>query len=258
MNFFGVDNIQVCHDHIEHDADEIAGVTVLIPLYNGIEYLEQSVKSVVNQTYKRWQLIIGINGHDKGSDIEKQAHNIVNGLNDDDTYDILVKCYNTKGKAPTLNKMVEDAKYDHIAILDVDDYWVPEKLELQAPYLKTYDVVGGKCEYFGDKSGSPTIPIGDFSSRHNIFEYNPVINSSVIIHKKAAIWDDEHYVPAVTGLDDYSLWFKLFYLKRKFYNLDKVLCHHRVHAESAFNYNCVDNVPKLKQLWHEYYKLHSN
>lgn len=257
MNFFEVDNIQVCNDHNEHEAGEIAGVTVLIPLYNGVEYLEQSVKSVVNQTYKKWQLIIGINGHDEGSDIEKHAQNIINDLKNG-AYDILVKSYDTKGKAPTLNKMVEDAKYDHIAILDVDDYWVAEKLELQVPYLKVYDVVGGKCEYFGDKSGSPTIPIGEFSSRHNIFEYNPVINSSVIIRKKDAIWDDEHYVPAVAGLDDYSLWFKLFYLKRKFYNLDKVLCHHRVHVESAFNYNCVDNVPELKRLWHEYYKSHSN
>jgi len=149
--------------------------------------------------------------------------------------------------------MVCDAEYNHIAILDVDDIWVPNKLELQIPYLNEYDVVGGKCEYFGDKTGSPPIPLGDITHTHNIFDYNPVINSSVIINKKYAFWDDENFVKPVAGLDDYNLWFKLFFLKKKFYNIDTVLCHHRLHIDSAFNYKCANNVDILKQLWNQYY-----
>ena len=38
-------------------------ITILIPLYNGSEFLKDSLTSILNQTYKKWELIIGINGH---------------------------------------------------------------------------------------------------------------------------------------------------------------------------------------------------
>jgi len=261
MNFYNIDNINVINNNsnkpdIINSSIEVDGISILIPLYNGIEYLEQSVSSVINQTYKKWEIIIGINGYSEGSDIERSAVVIVEKLNPDKKYDILVKYYSAQGKPNTLNMMTRDTKYSYIAILDVDDNWVHNKLELQLPYLYEYDVVGGKCEYFGDRTGSPPIPLGDITHTHNIFDYNPIINSSVIIKKEYAFWDDEKYVKPVQGLDDYSLWFKLFFLKKKFYNLDKVLCNHRVHIESSFNYKCVDNVQYLKELWREYHNSH--
>jgi glycosyltransferase involved in cell wall biosynthesis len=226
------------------------GVSILIPLYNGVEYLQESVSSVLGQTHKKWQLIIGINGHNDVFTLEVQE--IIQKLNHEKS-DILVKNYYTTGKSNTLNAMVADCKYDIIALLDVDDYWVTDKLECQIPYILEYDVVGGRCEYFGDKQGSPNIPLGDFSHTHNIFHYNPIINSSVMIHKKDAIWDDPDYVQPVTGLDDYSMWFKLFYLKRKFYNMDKVLCYHRIDEKSAFNPMNNSNVEMLNYAWFVYY-----
>ena len=47
----------------------INGISVLIPLYNGIEFLEESINSVIKQTYKNWETIIGINGYNENSDI---------------------------------------------------------------------------------------------------------------------------------------------------------------------------------------------
>lgn len=226
------------------------GVSILVPLYNGLEYLEESVSSVLGQTHKKWQLIIGINGHNDVFTLEVQE--IIQKL-DHEKNDILIKNYHTQGKSNTLNAMVDDCKYDIIALLDVDDYWVPDKLEAQLPYMQHYEVVGGRCEYFGDKQGSPNIPLGAFSHTHNIFDHNPVINSSVMIHKKDAIWDDPNYVKPVPGLDDYSMWFKLFYLKRKFYNLNKILCYHRAHKTSAFNHTNNNYIGILKDSWLKYY-----
>ena len=256
MNYFNLDSVNIINQNNQNYLNDI-GITVLIPLYNGIEYLEESAASVLRQTHKKWQLIIGINGHSENSEVQMKASEIIKKISSNEVCDILVKHYNTVGKSNTLNVMVNDAKYDYIAILDVDDYWVDDKLESQVPFLNMYDVVGGKCEYFGSKTGSPPIPLGDFTSSHNIFNYNPVINSSAIIHKKDAIWDDDNYIRPVRGLDDYSMWFKLFFLKRRFYNLDKILCHHRIHEESAFNTVNDNNVNELKQLWYEYYQKHS-
>jgi len=45
-------------------------ITILIPLYNGIEYLPEAIQSILSQTYTSWKLLIGINGHgDTGGDI---------------------------------------------------------------------------------------------------------------------------------------------------------------------------------------------
>ena len=38
-------------------------ISILIPIYNGIEFIDESVSSVLNQVYKDWEIIIGVNGH---------------------------------------------------------------------------------------------------------------------------------------------------------------------------------------------------
>jgi glycosyltransferase involved in cell wall biosynthesis len=48
-------------------------ISILIPIYNGIEFIEESVSSVLNQTYDQWELLIGINGHPENSNIYKIA-----------------------------------------------------------------------------------------------------------------------------------------------------------------------------------------
>ena len=56
-------------------------ISILIPIYNGIEFFEDSLLSVINQTYKKWELIIGINGHPNNSEVQKKALNIINNYN---------------------------------------------------------------------------------------------------------------------------------------------------------------------------------
>ena len=222
-------------------------ISILIPLYNGIEFLEQSLTSVISQTYKNWEVIIGINGHEPNSEIEKTTLDIVNKNNLGNIYKIRVVYYDSKGKPMTLNKMVVDSSYDYIAILDVDDIWLPEKLECQIPYIDKYDVVGTHCKYFGDLSHCPTIPFGDLSN-FNFLNYNPIINSSAVIKKELANWDDEFF-----GLDDYSLWLKLAADNKKFFNIDKILCYHRIHNKSSFNVTNNNQVEELKNKWLNFY-----
>lgn len=223
-------------------------ISILMPLYNGIEFLETSLESVIKQTYTNWQLIIGINGHPKDSPVMLETKFIVDKLDENHSCDILVKHYNTVGKPNTLNAMIPDSKFDWIALLDVDDYWSHDKLELQVQYLDTYDVVGTNTQYFGDKKGCPGIPLGDITTSHNIFRHNPIINSSVVIRKSDAVWED-------VFLDDYNMWFNLYLLNRKFYNINKILCYHRIHKKSAFNNTNNMHVDKLRKVWQTRFKL---
>jgi glycosyltransferase involved in cell wall biosynthesis len=198
-------------------------ISILMPIYNGVKYIDDSVASVISQKYKKWELLIGINGHYEQSGVYKMAK-----LYETDKVKIL-DLHTVKGKANALNEMIQFAKYDHIAILDVDDIWREDKLEIQVPFLKKYDVVGSQCIYFQEKEGQPSIPTGDITS-FDFKQLNPIINSSVVVKKKLCNWDNKH-----NGVEDYDLWLRLKNEGSRFYNCLETLVKHRIHNESAFN-----------------------
>jgi glycosyltransferase involved in cell wall biosynthesis len=203
-------------------------ISILIPVYNGIEFIHNSIHSVINQTFNNWELLIGINGHPKNSAIYKIAK----------TYETKCKrgkirvfdfC-NIKGKSATLNELTTFCSYAYIAILDVDDIWRPDKLQIQVPFLKHFDVIGSNCIWFGDKPGIiPQIPVGDISS-YDFTLVNPIINSSSIIKRELCHWNKD-----MSGLNDYDMWLRIRQLKRKFYNCPEVLVLHRIHRNSFYN-----------------------
>ena len=198
-------------------------ISILIPIYNGIEFIDESVMSVINQTYTNWELLIGINGHPKNSNVFITAKEYEKKLNKIRVFDF----FNIKGKSNTLNEMLNYCNYDYVAILDVDDIWEPRKLETQSNFLHYYDVIGSRCIYFGDKNICVPLPLGDISN----FDFritNPIINSSSITRKHLCFW-------AVEGIEDYDLWLRLRKLGKKFYNCSEILVKHRIHSESAFN-----------------------
>ncbi len=201
-------------------------ISILMPIYNGIEFIDESVSSIMNQTIGEWELIIGINGHPPLSNVymvAKQYELKNNKIRVLDLTDI-------KGKSNALNVMVQYCTYNYIALLDVDDIWLPKKLEMQRYYLNVYDVIGTKCVYFGDLENIvPQIPNGDLSN-YNFFSINPVINSSAVIRKELCFWNAKW-----DGVEDYDMWLRLNKQGRKFYNLSEVLVKHRIHKQSAFN-----------------------
>ena len=197
-----------------------------MPIYNGIEFIDESVSSIMNQTIGEWELIIGINGHPPLSDVymvAKQYELKNNKIRVLDLTDI-------KGKSNALNVMVQYCTYNYVALLDVDDSWLPRKLEMQRYYLNVYDVIGTKCVYFGDLENIvPQIPNGDLSNI-DFLSFNPLINSSAIIRKELCFWNAKW-----DGVEDYDMWLRLNKQGRKFYNLREVLVKHRIHKQSAFN-----------------------
>ncbi len=197
-----------------------------MPIYNGIEFIDDSVTSIMEQTYDKWELLIGINGHAENSEVFRIAKKYENIDSRIKVYDLL----GVKGKSNALNKMITYCKYHYIALLDVDDIWYKQKLETQSIWLNHYDVIGTKCVYFGDIEGTvPFIPEGDFTS-FNFSQINPVINSSAVVRKNLCYWNSEF-----DGVEDYDLWIRLRKQNKRFYNSSQILVKHRIHSVSAFN-----------------------
>ena len=208
-----------------------------MPIYNGIEFIHDSVPSIIEQSYDKWELLIGINGHPENSDVYKMAKKYADINNKIRVFDF----HNIKGKSNTLNELIKHSNYDFIALLDVDDIWHTFKLEMQSKFLGEYDVIGSNCIYFGDRPGIvPQIPQYDFSN-FNFASVNPIINTSTIVKKPFCHWRSEF-----DGVEDYDLWLRLRKLNKRFYNCPEILVRHRIHNDSAFNAKGNSNkVPRL-------------
>ena len=198
-------------------------ISILMPIYNGIEFIEESVSSILSQTFESWELIIGINGHPQNSDIYKIAYIFQQKYPDKIK---VLDFYHLRGKSTTLNAMIACCIYDYVAILDVDDIWFPNKLEIQSVYLYKYDVIGTKCVYFGNLNGNiPDIPVGDLSE-FSFLSVNPIINSSALIRKEYCFWNEKW-----NGIEDYDLWLRLKSQGLTFFNCPEILVKHRINSK---------------------------
>jgi glycosyltransferase involved in cell wall biosynthesis len=224
-------------------------VSIITPLYNGIEFLEQCAMSVCLQNSKNeytsftWEWWIGVNGHGDGSQVLEQAQDIASRCSKNVDCKIhVVNLPYAKGKAEALNALVRKSVGEWIAVLDCDDTWERDKLlfqKLAVDRMPSLAVLGTYCKYFGDfASNGPVLPAG-FISKEMILKSNPLINSSVIIRREYAYWIDRF------GLDDYDLWLRLAKQGLKLFNIPYYLVHHRIHRGSAFNGKGGQNVDGL-------------
>lgn len=242
------------------------GVSILMPLYNGVEFLQDSIPSVLQQTWSgEKEILLAVNGYD---DTDEAVYKEALKWSSTDDSSLTIRVFNfplstgIRGKSATLNEMVKHCLYDYVALLDVDDVWLPTKLESQMPYLLDggYSVVGTQCVYFGDPrmaGRSPNIPTGGITT-FDFFRLNPIINSSVVLLKSLCHWRTECPI----GIEDYDLWLRLWMSNResvkngypvlRFRNLDEILVQHRLHPQSAFNSK--GNSNGVCQLLEEYTK----
>lgn len=205
-------------------------ISILLATYNGQSFIQQSIDSILNQTFKDFELLIGFNGTTDNS------KNIVAEY--DDSRIKVFDYGDDKGKAKTLNKLIKEAQFDWIAIQDDDDIWFPTKLENQVKFLEDFDVIGTQIQYIDKNSniiGGVYLEINDRNIKQkSLSGNNQIANSSSIIRKKAVEeingWDESLF-----GVEDYDLWLKLIRKDYKFKNLNEVLVLHRLHSNSNFN-----------------------
>ena len=98
-------------------------ISIIMNCYNGEKYLQEALDSVINQTYKNWELIFWDN---QSTD---KSVNIVHSYNDN-----RIKCFYSKRHTllyEARNLAIEKSQGGYLAFLDVDDYWDLTKLEKQ-------------------------------------------------------------------------------------------------------------------------------
>lgn len=218
-----------CFHYYFSDYCNHSKVTVLIPLFNGIEFIEQCIDCLNKQTYRNFEIIIGVNGHKAESKVCLAAKKYEqNGYITVKDYGIFADV--TNKKSATLNEMIKDVKTDWVALLDIDDLWLPTKLEKQMTVVKQhkYDIVGTKCQYFGESDRVPPIHVGEITQQH-LKKTNHIINSSALLKKSLCQWSVDEIC------EDYDMWIRLSKRGFKIYNIDEILVKHQIRKDSFFN-----------------------
>lgn len=119
-------------------------VSVVIPFYNGKEFIAQAINGILRQTYTDYEIIVMDDG---SSDDSKKALECFDGK-------IRYFYQQNKGISSARNRAIKEAKGEYIALLDQDDIWYPEKLQKQVELMeknKNLGLIYGDCHYINEK-----------------------------------------------------------------------------------------------------------
>lgn len=118
-------------DKIIEKKEKYINISVIIPTFNSKKTIERAVNSVVNQTFKSFEIIIV---NDCSTDIE--CKEVLRILANKYNYIKVMFLEKNSGPSTARNTAWNIAKGKYIAFLDSDDVWHPQKLELQYKFLE--------------------------------------------------------------------------------------------------------------------------
>ena len=202
-------------------------VTVLMSVYNDSKYLNNSVRSILNQSYKDFEFLI----IDDGS--TDNAEEIISGFNDSR---IRYKRIEHSGLAAALNFGIANSNYKWIARIDADDVNTSNRLQTQINFINEnpdYDVVAGWSVYFKYPEEILFLlktPVDNQEINKFLNLHNPINHSSVIFNKEV-IKSNGGYNENFKCFEDFELWFRLKD-KLKFKILPEYLVYTAVRANS--------------------------
>ena len=208
-------------------------VDIVLPNYNSEAYLEETIQSVINQTFKNWKLII----IDANSNFATQK--ILEKYNKYKNIKI-IKLKKNKKAGFSRNLALRNSKSEYIAFIDSDDIWEEDKLSEQLNFMLKNKYSFSYTNYqpfkksnnFSDNSDLNFLqvvrPLKYFS--YNTFIKNTSIATSTMIIKRSAIGNSKFSNTEIC--EDY--FFKCQILKKvKYaYCLSKNLMRYRIRGDS--------------------------
>jgi len=204
-------------------------VSILMPTYNSGRLLEASVRSILRQTLKEFELII-VDDHSTDNSVEaiRRLH---------DQRIVIVRNPENRGVSAARNIAARLASAPLLACMDADDISLPSRLEHETRIFgQTTDLaLLGSCAYLIDGDGrrfdTMDIETSETAIRRNVLRKNPMIHSSVMI--RASIFNNAGGYPEDTNLgEDYGLWTRIIPQHRTI-NLPDRLIEYRIHSNQT-------------------------
>ena len=211
-----------------------ASISIIIPTFNRARELNRAIESVINQTYKNWELIIIDNNSSDNTD------EVVSKFNDSRI--LLFKINNNGVIAKSRNLGIKKASGSFIAFLDSDDWWLPKKIEISLKYLEKgadivyHDLFIAKKGALKNNRKAKTRSL--FSPIFNdlLVNGNALNTSSVVLQKNifedVKLFSEEKKLIAI---EDFDAWLKLSTITEKFVRIPQALGYYSVGIDNTSN-----------------------
>jgi len=193
---------------MENNQTQNPEVSVIIPTYNRERLIMRAIQSVLNQSFKNWEMIIV----DDGS--KDNTHQIIKSLLTDPRI-IYLKLEKNVGMCEARNLGIRKARGKFIAFLDSDDEWLPAKLEKQldvfAANIESTGLVYTGAFFINIATGERRIRLA--RKKGNIFDTqlteNPIGGSSRVMVRKVCFDQVGYFDPDFTSLEDWEMWTRI-------------------------------------------------
>jgi teichuronic acid biosynthesis glycosyltransferase TuaG len=202
-------------------------VSVIMPLYNSSK-ADESINSVIMQSYKNWELIIT----DDCSNFES-----FEGLKNKYSPDKRIKFFRlseNSGPAVARNNSIKKSKGEFIAFLDSDDIWLPNKLKVQLKIMLENEYSFSYTAFLRiSETGNK---ISEMLPMQSIVDYTRLLKtcdigcSTVMLNRS---YFKDVFMPNIAKRQDYALWLKLLKTSEFAYGIDMVLTHYRIMGDSV-------------------------
>lgn len=192
-------------------------VTVAIPFYNAEEYIEDAIKSVLNQTHRNIELLLINDGSTDKSVIKAREYL-------EDKRVKLIDDGRNLGLVARLNQSVELAKGRYYARMDADDIMHPERIERQINFAEQHPEI--------DVIATAYYSIDSNNEIKGLFQYPDIVNPKDprLLHPsvfaKTKWFEENRYDERFLRIEDVELWMRVG-SKFNFYNIPESLMFYR-------------------------------
>ena len=193
---------------------KILQVSIIIAYYKKRLFFEDTIDSILNQTYHNFEVIVVYDDVDKSDLIFVKK--ILSRL---PKYKVIINKKNI-GAGLSRNKGIHFAKGQYIAFCDADDLWHKKKLEVQISFMMKKKINFCHTSYkiinnFGNTLGY--FKIAKKLNYKDLLKSCDIATSSVVINKN--ILKKENYFSNFTTKEDYALWLKIAKKENKLYGI---------------------------------------
>lgn len=213
-------------------------VSVVIPCYNHEKFVQDCIKSVIDQTYQNIELII-IDDGSKDQSVEKIKEMV--GLCNKRFTNFDFRYRPNKGLTHTLNESLDWVKGEFLILIASDDYMTSDRVEIQVEILRNnpeyyacsgsqlkIDENGCKLEY---KFQNNLIKKNIVKDRKNIFKSSNNIYSPTTMFRTSVIKDLGGYNPNIL-IEDLYIFYKAALNDFKHLQVTNVFTYYRVHGSN--------------------------
>jgi glycosyltransferase involved in cell wall biosynthesis len=206
-------------------------ISVILPVYNAASYVGEALKSLLNQTFSDFEILVLNDGSGDSSE------QVILGFKDERIR--YIPSERNQGLIYQLNLGLQAAKGKYIARLDADDIAVPERLFLQHSFMQQHPDVVLSGSYASVIDNQKTIlrhALNDDNIRLELLQQNAFIHSTVIYRRDILNKNNIVFNDFFNCAEDYHMWV-LLSKYGKLANIPEVLIKYRIHDNQVSSTN---------------------